>query len=390
MHKKIARSFSLYCVLLTILTVSALGADHAASSGKYFVYVGTYTQGNSKGIYAYRYDDVSGDLTSLGLAAESVNPSFLAVPRSQRFVYAVNETGDYQGKSSGAVSAFAINRNSGKLTLLNQVPSRGADPCYVSFDKSGKHALVANYTGGSVAMFPAMRDGRVGEASAFVQHSGSSVDHERQEGPHAHSIDLSPDNRFAVAADLGADQLMIYRFDAARGALAPNHPGFVKLEAGSGPRHFKFHPSGKFAYVINELRSSVTAFAYDAAGGSLRELQTISMLPRDFSGHNDGAELEIHPSGKFLYASNRGHDSIAVFSIDTAKGMLTPLQDVPSGGKTPRNFVVDPTGSRLFVANQDSNNIVIFRIDPHTGRLTPTGQVLEVPAPVCVRFARIR
>jgi 6-phosphogluconolactonase len=240
-----------------------------------------------------------------------------------------------------------------------------------------------------VAVFRVLKDGRLGEASAFVQHVGSSVNPERQKEPHAHSINLSPDNRFAIAADLGLDRLLVYRFDAAKGTLAANTPAFAKVNPGSGPRHLAFHPSGRFAYVISEMQSTVSAFAYDTAGGVLRELQTTSTLPKDFSGENDTAEVQVHLSGKFLYGSNRGHDSIAVFAIDAAQGTLTSIERVPTQGKMPRNFGIDPTGSYLWAANQGSDNLVVFRIDPQTGRLTPTGQVLEVASPVCVKFVAV-
>jgi 6-phosphogluconolactonase len=376
---------------LLLWTLYATAADPARAKGKYFVYVGTYTEdgSKSKGIYAYRFDPATAETKALGLVAETINPSFLAVHPNHRFLYAVNEVGKYKGQSSGAVSAFAIDRVTGKLTLLNEVPSRGADPCYITLDKTGKHVLVANYTGGSVAVFPVLDDGRLGEASAFVKHQGHGTNPERQEGPHAHSIDLSPDNRFALVDDLGLDQVIAYRFDSATGSLTPNEPVFAKVNPGAGPRHFALHPNGKFAYVINEMQSTVTVFAYDAAGGRLRLLHTISTLPKGFTGQNDDAEVQVHPSGKFLYASNRGHDSITAFAIDPTKGTLTPVESFSTRGKTPRSFEIDPTGSLLFAANQKSNNIVVFRIDGGTGRLTPTGQVLEVESPVCVKFVVI-
>ena len=376
---------------LLLWTLYAAAADPAPANGKYFVYVGTYTEegSKSKGIYAYRFDPAAKEITAIGLVAETINPSFVALHPNHHFLYAVNEVGKYKGQSSGAVSAFAIDRVTGKLTLVNEVPSRGADPCYITLDKSGKHVLVANYTGGSVAVFPVLDDGRLGDASAFVQHQGHGTNPERQEGPHAHSIDLSSDNHFALVDDLGLDQVITYRFDPAKGSLAPNEPAFAKVEAGAGPRHLAFHPNGKFAYVINEMHSTVTAFAYDSAGGALGSLKTISTLPPGFTGQNDDAEVQVHPSGKFLYASNRGHDSIAVFAIDPTKGTLTPVEDIPTRGQTPRSFEIDPTGSLLFAANQKSNNIVVFRIDAGTGRLTATGQVLEVAAPVCVKFVAI-
>jgi len=368
------------------------GAPYSAKTSKqtYLVYVGTYTDGQSKGIYAYRFNAATGQLASLGLAAETSNPSFLAVHPSQRYLYAVNETGKFQDQSSGAVSAFAIDRRTGKLTLLNQVASRGADPCYVAVDKTGKYLLVANYGGGSVAVFPVLKGGGLGEATSVLQYKGIGANPERQESPHAHWIDLSPDNRFAIAADLGLDRLDVYRFDSTKGSLVPNQPAVVQVKPGAGVRHFAFHPNARFAYAVNEMQSSLVSFAYDPARGTLHELQTISMLPKDFSGKNDAAEIQIHPSGKFLYASNRGHDSIAVFSIDPAKGTLTPVEYVPTQGKAPRYFAIDPTGSRLLVANQNSGTIVIFQIDPTSGRLTSSGQVLQIASPVCLKFVPVR
>ncbi len=266
------------------------------------------------------------------------------------------------------------------------MPSGGADPCYVSFDQTGKYLLVANYTGGNVSVFPIAPDGRIGRASAFVQHTGSGPNKERQEGPHAHYIATSADNRFVFVVDLGLDEVVVYRFDPAKGSLTPNDPPFAKLAPGAGPRHLAFHPNGKFAYVLNEVNSTVTAFAYDAKNGSFSTLQTLSTIPKDFTAHNDTAEIVVHPSGKFLYASNRGHDSIAEFTIDPAKGTLTLAGDFSTQGKTPRNFALDPTGKVLLAANQESNNIVVFRIDQFTGALAATGQVAQVPAPVDIVF----
>ena len=371
---------------LLLLAFVPAGVAKDSPRNKYLLFVGTYTEKESKGIYAYRFDTASSELTPLGVAAETTNPSFLAVDPSGHFLYAVNEVPTYKGATGGAVSAFAINRQTGKLSLLNEVPSRGADPCYISFDRSGKFALVANYTGGSVAVFPVQSDGRIGAASAFVQHAGSSVSKERQEGPHAHWIETTPDNRYAIAVDLGLDELLVYRFDAKTGALTPNDPPFAKLDPGAGPRHLAFHPSSKFAYVVNELQSTVTTFSYDADRGTFHKLGSVSTLPKNFSGTNDTAEIHVHPNGKFLFASNRGHDSIVVFTIDLKSGALTLVDHFPTGGKTPRNFEIDPTGKVLFVANQDTNNIVLFRIDPDTGRLSRIGQPLEVPSPVSLRF----
>jgi 6-phosphogluconolactonase len=374
-------------VLLALCAGAAAPAKH---DSQYLMYVGTYTEegSDSKGIYAYRFDSDSGKLTALGLAAQSKNPSFLAVHPNHSFLYAVNELRTYKGENSGAVSAFAIDRATGKLTLLNEVASKGADPCYITVDKTGKYVLVANYTGGSVAVFPVLDDGRLGEASAFVQHTGHGANPQRQEGPHAHSIDLSPDNHFAMVDDLGLDETLTYKFGATQGALASD-PGFAKSDPGAGPRHFTFHPNGKVAYVINEMQSTVTTFHYDAASGGLHPLQTISTLPKGFTKENTGAEIEVHPSGKFLYASNRGHDSIAVFAIDANKSTLTLVEYAPTKGQSPRHFEIAPGGSMLFAANEKSDNIVVFRIDQQTGRLTPTGKVLDISQPVCVKFVPI-
>ncbi|MGH9628428.1 MAG: lactonase family protein [Bryobacteraceae bacterium] len=373
-------------LLAALLFASALPAAQKAKARDYFVYIGTYTREDSKGIYAYRFNLDSGQLTPIGLAAEVVNPSFLAVDPKGRHIYAVSEVADFQGQKSGAVSAFEIDPGTGKLKLLNTVPTGGGGACHLVVDKASKNVLVANYGGGSIASLPLKSDGSLEKASAFVQHEGSSVDPKRQRGPHAHSINLSQDNRHAVVADLGLDQVLVYDFSPKKGTLTANDPPFAKVKPGAGPRHFAFHPKGRYAYVINELQSTVTAFSYDPKRGVLTELQTITTLPEDFSGENYTAEVQVHPSGKFVYGSNRGHDSIAVFAVDAGKGTLTPVEQVSTKGKTPRNFGIDPTGSFLIAANQNTDNLVVFRIDPATGRLTPTGQEVKVDAPVCVKF----
>ncbi|MBI3477529.1 MAG: lactonase family protein [Acidobacteria bacterium] len=375
-----------FLVLTFLLLLSFAHAADRPAKGSYLVYVGTYTGQESKGIYAFRFDPASGKSTPIELVAETTNPSFLAIDPSHHYLYAANEVGDYKGEKSGGISAFAIDHKTGKLTFLNEVSSHGADPCHITLDKSGKHLLVANYTGGSVASFPVLADGKLGEPSAVVQHSGHGPNAERQEGPHAHEIQLTPDNRFAIAADLGLDELLVYRFDVAKGTLTPNDPPFGKVEPGAGPRHFVFDPRGKFVYVLSEMSGSITSFAYDARTGALRNLQAISTLPTDFKGHNDSAEIVASSSGKFLYASNRGPDDIAVFNTGSAKGTLQLVEHVSTKGKAPRNFAIDPTGRFLFVANQESNNIVVFKIDPKTGRLTDIGQTLKAPSPVCIVF----
>ena len=376
----------------SLLWFATTATPQKRAPGKpYLVYVGTYTnKTESKGIYAYLFDPGVGKLSPLGVAAEAEDPSFLAVHPSGKYLYAVNEINHFGAQKSGAVSAFAIDAKTRKLTLLNQDGTQGGGPCYISLDKTGKFVLVANYDGGSVAVFPIGEDGSLAPASAFIQHSGSSVDKERQEGPHTHWIGTSPENRFALAADLGLDEILVYRFNSAKGTLAPNIPPHVKLSPGAGPRHLTFHPNGKFAYVLTEMGSNVTAFAYKAGNGSLSPLQTVStlsILRKDYSGAKEAAEVAVHPSGKFLYASNRaGIDTISVFSIDPVKGTLKLRDEYPTMGKTPRNFAIDPTGKFLLAANQESDNIVIFRIDSTTGALSPTGEVTEAPAPVCITF----
>ena len=385
---KLSRHFLCFSFLSLAFALSvSLSAPAQQHDGKYLFYVGTYTQDTkSKGIYAYRFDSSTGKVTDLGLAAETINPSFVAMDPTGKYLYAVNEVQNYQGPNSGGVSTFSIDRTTGKLTFLNEVPSRGADPCYIIVDKEGKHVLVANYTGGNIAVFPVLADGKLGEASAFVQHTGHGADPKRQEAAHAHSIDLSTDEHLAFVDDLGLDELLVYKYDAAKGSIAPNDPPFAKLNPGIGPRHFALARSGKFAYVVAEMGSSVTAFSVDLKTGILKHLQNISTLPKDFKGENDDAEIHVHPNGKFLYASNRGHDSIAVFAIDPQKGMLTAIEDIPTQGNIPRSFEIDPTGKFLFAENQKSDNIVIFRIDETTGRLKATGQKIEVASPVCVKF----
>ena len=379
-------AFLLTVLLCLPLVASSQPPAQKATQKTYWVYLGTYTGPKSKGIYSYRFNESTGRAASPAVAADTANPSFLAVSPDQRFLFAVNEESDYGGGKSGAVSSFAINHKTGKLTFLNQVSSRGPGPCYVSLDKTGHFVLVANYDGGSVAVFPVLHDGRLGQTSAFVQHSGHGVNPKRQEGPHAHCIETDHGDRYAIAADLGLDRLLVYHFDSRSGALTPNQPPFAEVKPGSGPRHFAFDPTGRFLYLVDEMGSTIYSFSYDSSQGVLRPLQNISSLPKSFQGENDAAEIAVHPTGKFLYASNRGHDSIAVFAIDPAKHTLTPVEDVPTQGKFPRSFGLTPDGAYMFVANQKSDNVVIFRIDQETGRLTPTGQSLKVTSPVCVKF----
>ena len=372
------------CLMVAIFVSTAFVIAAAQpATGDIAVYFGTYTGPKSKGIYLSRLDLASGKLSEPSLAGETEQPSFLALHPNRRFLYAVNETGSGR-TGAGKVTAFAVEAE-GRLKALNQQSSRGSAPCHLVVDRAGKNLLLANYGGGSVASFPIGPDGRLGESASFVQHAGSSVNPQRQKEPHAHSINLDAGNRFAIAADLGLDKVLVYHFDGVTGRLTPNDPPSTSVKAGSGPRHFAFHPSGRNAYVINELASTVTAFEYDAAKGVLKEIQSLSTLPKGFEGENSTAEVQVHPSGRFLYGSNRGHDSIAVFAIESG-GMLRYVENTSTGGSTPRNFGISPDGKYLLAANQKSDNVVVFQIDSKTGRLTATGNSIEVPSPVCVKF----
>ena len=312
-------------------------------------------------------------------------PSFLAFSPDRRFLYAVSELGN-SGKSEGYVYAFGIDRATGKLTFLNRQTSGGGGACHLVVDKTGKFLLVANYGTGSAASFPLKSDGSLGNLISKIQFEGSGPNQRRQKGPHAHAVVLSPDNRFLFVPDLGADRVRILRFDSSNGSLTPNTPADVAVKPGAGPRHFTFSPNGHFAYLICEMGSLVVAFRYDSSAGSLTEIQTASTLPDGFTGENNSAEIEVDPSGRFLYASNRGHDSIAVFSIDDKTGKLERTQIESTQGRTPRNFAIDPTGRHLLAADQDSNRIVVFDRDSHTGKLTATGKTVDVPSPVCLLF----
>jgi 6-phosphogluconolactonase len=373
---------------LLVVFFAAATAMTSQSQKATLVYLGTYTNAKSKGIYVSRLDLAQGTLSAPVLAADSQNPSFLAIHPTRDWLYAVNEIGTYEGKPGGSVSAFAINRETGALTPINRQSSVGGGPAHLVVDHGGRNVLVANYGGGSVAVLPIGADGGLRPSTAFVQHTGSSVNPDRQKEPHSHSVNVDANDRFAYVADLGLDKVMIYRLDAAKGTLTAGEPPFAATSPGAGPRHFAIHPQQKFAYVINELQNSVTAFTRDAATGGLTTLQTISTLPADVKPlpSYSTAEVLVHPSGRFLYGSNRGHDSISVFTIDQASGRLTFVETVPTGGSTPRGFGIDPSGAYLVAGNQRSDSVVVFRIDRSTGRLTATGSRIEVGAPVSVKF----
>jgi 6-phosphogluconolactonase len=350
------------------------------------VFIGTYTGGESRGIYRLEIDAATGGLVSgPTLAAASENPSFLALHPSGKVLYAVNEVADFRGATTGAVSAFAVDPIAGSLALLDQQPSEGADPCHVTVDGAGRHLLVANYTAGTVAVLPLAADGRIEPASAVRRYAGSGPNASRQEGPHAHQVLLDATQRYALCADLGSDRIRVERYDEAAGRLTPNEPGEVALDPGSGPRHLAWHPSAPLLYAINELRSTVTALRWDTARGTLTPFQTISSLPEAFAGENTAAEIAVSSDGRFVYASNRGADSLAVFAAGPS-GALSPVASVSTGGRTPRSFAIDPTGRWLVAANQGSNAVVVFRIDPETGLPRAAGTPIPVPEPTSILF----
>jgi 6-phosphogluconolactonase len=371
----------------SLLFASSAFSQSKKSSKNMLLYVGTYTEKGSEGIYVYKFNAESGKLSKLHTVKDVVQPSYLTVNKSQTYLYAVNELVEYEGKKSGSVSAFSIDQKTGNLTLINKQPSLGDAPCHISITDNEKFVLVANYLGGNVSVYPIETGGKLGASVDLAQHIGFSFNKARQEAAHAHSINLDNKNRFAIAADLGIDKLMIYQFDDKTGKLTPNSAQpFFQTQLGAGPRHFTFHQNGKFAFVINELTSSITSFAYDENRGTLNELQTISTLPKDFSGANTCAEIHISPNGKFLYGTNRGHDSLAVYQIDEQTGKLTFVEHRSTGGKTPRNFTITSNGKFLLAANQNSDSIIVFKIDEKTGKLKQTKNRANVSMPVCLKL----
>ncbi len=371
-----------------LLTAGLARCTSPAGPASRSLYVGTYTSGEStsEGIYLVRMSESDGSLEMVGLAASSVSPSFLAVHPSGKFVYSANETGEFEGERQGYLTAFRVDEQNGMLVELNRRGSGGGGPCYVSLDPSGKILLAANYGGGSVIAYAVEADGGLGARTGFVQHEGSGGDPARQSAPHAHSIVASPDGRFALAVDLGIDKVMVYGLGE-DGSLNPNDPAFGAVAPASGPRHLAFSPDARFVYVVNELSSSVTPFRYVTAGGVLEPMAAVSTLPPGYAETSYCADIHVHPGGRFLYASNRGHDSIAVFRIDPASGDITWLDAVSTGGNWPRNFALSPDGRFLLAANQRSASIVVFRIDEETGLPVETGSRLEVDQPACIKFS---
>jgi 6-phosphogluconolactonase len=366
------------------LTLGSIAAVYSAGAGR-LVYVGTYTGNASKGIYAFRFDEGSGALSPVGLVAETKSPSFLAVGPNRKFLYAVNEISSFEGERTGSVSAFSINVQSGKLTALNAKSSKGDGPCHLAVDATGRFVAVANYGGGNFSLLPIGADGRLGDAVAILANGGSGHDKERQKGPHAHAVVFDSRNRYLLGADLGLDRVFVYKFDPSTGSLGASDQSSVQLAPGAGPRHVAFHPTLPLAFSINELSSTITSLSWDAAKGRLAAAGSVSSLPAGFSGENSTAEIAVHPNGRFLYGSNRGDDSIAVFAI-APTGTLTLVEHESTRGKEPRNFAIDPSGKWLIAANQKSNSLAVFSIDQNTGALSPVGSLAQVGTPVCVLF----
>jgi 6-phosphogluconolactonase len=398
-------------LLLPAVVSTGMAAAATASATEYFVYFGTYTgfkyvhhgdptgQSHSKGIYCSRFRSSTGEITEPQLAAEIVNPSFLAVHPNRRYLYAVTEDpkslGPLRDRAS-YISSFAIDAATGKLHLLNTEPTGGTSTCYLSLDKTGRYVLLANYGSGSISILRVRDNGSLGEQTAFVQHIGHSVNASYQSAPHPHSIDVSPDNRYAIVSDLGLDKEFIYHFDASTGSLSPPDAPFVSAYPGGGPRHFTFDRTGRFGYLVSEMSGIVNVFAWDSSRGMLSDIQDMHTVPSDFTGDNRSAEIQIDPSGRFLYESNRrrrgenrGPDTIGVFSIDPGKGTVTEIEQMNAGGIMPRHFAIDPTGKYLIVENELTDNVVLFRIDPTSGRLSPAGKELKIDTPVCVKFVRL-
>ncbi|MGD0962848.1 MAG: lactonase family protein [Candidatus Acidiferrales bacterium] len=379
--KNLRGSIAVIALLVLLLLPCGIAAGSGAKS--YFVYAGTFTSTASKGIYGFRFSPSTGAVVPLGLLAETANPSWLVATPNQRFLYSTNE---HPGKTQpgNTITAYAIDRKSGKLTFLNRVSAKGVGPCHLALDRTGKILIAANFGSGSIVTFRIPSDGRLGEPSGFMQDHGSSIDPVRQGGPHAHGTVTSPDNRFVMVADLGADRIFAYRLNHSTGVLEPNDTPAAILPPGRAPRHMAFHPNGKFMYMVSD--KGLTTFAYDAARGRLKELQTLA-LPEGSSGQSTYSEVQVDRAGRFVYDANRKDASIGVFAVDPGTGTLTTIQRIPTGGETPRSFSLDPAGAYLISANEGSDSVTVFRVDSATGRVTPAGQAPnDVPDPACVVF----
>ena len=378
--------------LFTALAATVTATIAATAPTDYFVYFGTYSKGPSKGIYRSHFDASTGKLSTAELVAEAKDPAFLALHPKGNVLYAIDESADAQSPPGKGLAAYTIEAKSGSLTLLNRQSTGSSGACHLTVDATGRAVLVANYGGGGVSAVALDTDGRLGAVGSVIQHTGSSVNPARQKGPHAHQIITSADNRFAFVPDLGLDRVLVYQIDPAAAKLTAHHPTSTSLAPGSGPRHMIFHQGNQFAYVISEMLCTMTAFRYDSARGTLTEIQTISTLPpgESVAKGTSTAEVQIHPNGKFLYGSNRGHNTIVVYAIDPTSGKLAYVENVSTQGKTPRHFALDPTGHWLLAENQDSNTVAVLRIDQKTGRLTPNGTPVDVPVPVCAVFVPTR
>jgi 6-phosphogluconolactonase len=368
----------------TLITLMTLSLALTLPAREFFVFFGTYTNALSRGIYVARLDAATGSLTAPELAAESPNPSYLAISPGEKYLYAANEVSSFGGEKAGAVSAFALERKTGRLTFLNQKSAGGDSPCHLSTDSRGTALLLANYGGGSVKSFQLNGDGSIGADGSYILHHGASVNPDRQTAPHAHAIYSDPANRFALACDLGLDKVMIYRLDSATGNLAEH--SFATVPPGSGPRHLAFSANGKFIHVLNEMGCTVSTFAWDSEVGKMELVETTSVLPPGLTAQPGFTAAEIVMAGKYAYATIRGHDSVSVFTADARTGRLQFLQNVPSWGKVPRGLGVDPTGRWLLAGNQNTDNVVEFAINPQTGMLSPTGRELKIGSPVDVKF----
>lgn len=368
--KKINLTFALWC-LMCVFAFS--------QSTEFYLFAGTYTAETSEGIYVYKFNAATGDVAYVSTAKGIQNPSFLDITQDHKFLYSVGEMDE-----GGAVNAFRFDKNSGTLTFLNAQSSGGPAPCYVSVDKTGKWVLAGNYNGGSLSKLPTRKDGSLDSVSQIFKHEGKSINPERQNSPHVHSVNIAPNNKDIFVPDLGTDKIFVYQLNDSTGQLSQGTPPFINSVPGSGPRHFTFHPNQKFAYVIQELNATITAFLYKS--GTLEAFQTVGTLPEDYTGRKWCADIHISPDGKFLYGSNRAHESLTIFEIDQQTGKLTFIGRQPVLGKTPRNFIIDPTGEFLLVANQDSDNIVVFKRDRKTGLLKATGKEVKVSMPVCLKM----
>ncbi|CAN5874006.1 lactonase family protein [soil metagenome] len=382
---------------LTIGGIGVSGIMHSKSvkaqdkmkknSREMLLYVGTYTNKTSEGIYVYKFNLETGALEKLHTVKNVVQPSYLTIDEDEKYLYAVNETEQYEGKKSGAVSAFAIDQKTGDLKFLNKVPSLGGAPCFIIVSENERYVLVANYLGGNVSVFPIEAGGKLGASVDLQQNIGTGPNKNRQEAAHAHSINLDNKNRYAIVCDLGIDKVFIYEFDSKTGKLKPNpNQNFYQTKPGAGPRHFAFHENGKFAFLINELDTTISSLAFDAEKGTLKEIQIVSTLPENFKGSNTCADIHVSPNGRFLYGTNRGHDSLVVFEIDEKTGRLNYVEHTSTGGKTPRNFTIAPNGKFLLAANQNSDSIIVFRVDEKTGKLTKTANKAAVSMPVCLKL----